>query len=301
MAGRGKIVVTGSSGLVGQALVPALRDNGFEVLRLVRHTPSNQDEVQWDPAAGTIDVEALQGVSGAVHLAGDNIADGRWTESKKAKIRDSRVRGTQLLAGALAGLSPKPRVLVSASAIGYYGTRGAETLDEASKSGTGFLASVCRDWEASTSLASEAGIRVVLARIGIVLAADGGALEKMKIPFMLGVGGRIGDGTQYMSWISLSDLVSAVVFALEREDLEGPVNFVSPSPVTNADFSKTLGRVLKRPAALPVPKFALRLAVGSDMANEMLIGGARVIPAKLHAHGFEWQHPTLEPALRAIL
>jgi len=301
MAGRGKIVVTGASGLVGRALVPALRDNGFEVLRLVRRTAKAQDEARWDPEAGTIDTEALHGVTGAVHLAGDNIADGRWTDSKKSKIRDSRVRGTRLIAGALAGLSPKPRVLVSASAIGYYGTRGSETLDERSASGTGFLASVCRDWEAATSPAQEAGIRVVLARVGVVLASEGGALEKMKIPFLLGVGGRIGDGTQYMSWISLPDLVSAMVFALQRDDLEGPVNCVAPTPVTNSDFSATLGRVLKRPAALPVPKFALRLAVGSEMANEMLIGGARVIPAELHAHGFEWQHPTLEPALRSAL
>jgi uncharacterized protein (TIGR01777 family) len=191
--------------------------------------------------------------------------------------------------------------MVSASAVGYYGTRESETLDENSTSGSGFLASVCRDWEAATSAAQEAGVRVVIARIGVVLAAEGGALEKMKIPFLLGVGGRIGDGSQYMSWISLGDLVSAIVFALERNDLEGPVNCVAPTPVTNADFSATLGHVLKRPAAIPVPKLALRIAVGSEMANEMLIGGARVIPAKLHAHGFEWQHPTLEPALRSIL
>lgn len=301
MAARGKIAVTGASGLVGQALVEALRENGFEALRLVRRKTTGKDEAQWDPQAGTIDIEALDGVTGAVHLAGDNIADGRWTESKKAKIRSSRVQSTKLIAEALASLSPMPRVMVSASATGYYGTRGSETLDESSASGSGFLASVCRDWEAATSAAQEAGLRVVLARIGIVLAAGGGALEKMKIPFLLGVGGRIGDGTQYMSWISLADLVSAIVFALERDDLEGPVNCVAPTPVTNADFSATLGRVLRRPASIPVPKFALRLGVGSEMANEMLIGGARVIPAKLHAHGFEWQHPTLEPALRSVL
>jgi uncharacterized protein (TIGR01777 family) len=301
MIGGERIVVTGSSGLIGRELVTGLQSRGFEVLRLVRRAPAADDEVRWDPEGGTIDTTGLAGVTGAVHLAGDNIASGRWTAAKKAKIRDSRVRGTELLAGALAELSPKPHVLVSGSGVGYYGMRGAEPLDESASAGSGFLASVCREWEAATSAAERAGIRVVHARIGIVLAAQGGALPKMKVPFALGVGGRIGDGSQYMSWIALSDLVSSLVFALKRDDLEGPVNCVSPTPVTNAEFSATLGRVLKRPAVLPVPKLALRLAVGSEMANEMLIGGARVIPAALRAHGFEWEHVTLEPALRSLL
>lgn len=301
MAKRGKIAVTGASGLVGGALVPTLRRNGFEVLRLVRRATQADDEARWDPDGGTIDTASLQGIDGAIHLAGDNVASGRWTEAKKASIRDSRVRGTKLLAGALAELSPKPAVMVSASAIGYYGTRGDETLDESAAQGSGFLASVCREWEAATSAAQNAGIRVVNARIGIVLAPDGGALAKMKIPFLLGVGGRIGDGSQFMSWIALEDLVSALIFALERDDLEGPVNCVAPTPVTNADFTAAMGRVLKRPTFLPVPKFALRLGAGSEMANEMLIGGARVIPAALHAHGFQWQHTTLLPALRSML
>jgi uncharacterized protein (TIGR01777 family) len=301
MAERGKVAVTGASGLVGRELVPTLQRNGFEVLRLVRHAPSANDEVRWDPGAGTIDKEGLRGITGAIHLAGDNVASGRWTEAKKARIRDSRVRGTALLAGALAQLSPKPRVLVSASAVGYYGACGAEALDESAAQGSGFLASVCGEWEAAANAARDAGIRVVHPRIGVVLAPRGGALAKMKMPFLLGVGGRIGDGSQYMSWITLEDLVSALVFALERDELEGPVNFVSPTPVTNADFTATLGRVLKRPTVLSVPKFALRLGVGSDMANEMLIGGARVIPAALHAHGFRWAHTTLEPALRSLL
>lgn len=301
MAKPEKIAVTGASGLVGRELVPTLRRDGFDVLRLVRRAPSADDEVQWDPDGGTIDTDGLQGVTGAIHLAGDNIASGRWTEAKKARIRNSRVRSTKLLAGALAELSPTPRVLVSASAIGYYGARGDEALDESAAQGSGFLASVCGEWEAATAAAQDAGIRVVHARIGVVLASSGGALAKMKMPFLLGVGGRIGDGSQYMSWIALEDLVSALVFALERDDLEGPVNFVSPTPVTNANFTAALGRVLKRPTVLPVPKFALRLGVGSEMANEMLIGGVRVIPASLHAHGFRWRHTTLDAALRSLL
>jgi uncharacterized protein (TIGR01777 family) len=301
MAERGKVAVTGASGLVGRELVPTLRRQGFEVLRLVRRAPSADDEVRWDPDAGTIDSEGLQGITAAIHLAGDNVASGRWTDAKKARIRDSRVRGTALIAGALAELSPKPRVLVSASAVGYYGACGEETLDESAAQGSGFLASVCGEWEAATTAARDAGIRVVHARIGVVLAPSGGALAKMKLPFLLGLGGRIGDGSQYMSWITLEDLGSALVFALERDALEGPVNFVSPTAVTNADFTATLGRVLKRPTVLPVPKFALRLGVGADMADEMLIGGSRVAPALLQAHGFRWEHTTLEPALRALL
>lgn len=301
MAGHEKIVVTGASGLVGRELVPTLRRDGYDVVRLVRRAPSANDEVRWDPGDGTIDTEGLQGVTGAIHLAGDNVASGRWSEAKKARIRDSRVAGTELLASTLAEVSPKPRVLVSASATGYYGARGDEALDETAAQGSGFLASVCGEWEAATSAARDAGIRVVHARIGVVLASGGGALAKMKMPFLLGVGGRIGDGSQYMSWITLEDLVSALVFTLERDDVKGPVNCVSPTPVTNADFTATLGRVLKRPTVLPVPKFALRLGLGPDMANEMLIGGARVIPASLHAHGFRWEHTTLEPALRSLL
>jgi hypothetical protein len=286
---------------VGTELVEVLRSRGYEPLRLVRREPRGADEVRWDPADGSIDLQGLAGITGAVHLAGDNVASGRWTEAKKASIRDSRVQGTELLAGALAQISPRPKVLVSASAVGFYGSRGAEPVDETGSLGDGFLASVCAEWERATRAASSAGIRVVNARIGVVLAADGGALAKMKMPFLLGLGGRIGDGRQYMSWITLSDVVSALVFALGRDDLEGPVNLVAPTPVTNADFTATLGRVLRRPTLIPVPKFALRLGAGAEMADEMLIGGSRVIPAALRAHGFEWEHPTLEPALRSLL
>jgi uncharacterized protein (TIGR01777 family) len=301
MSERGKIAITGASGLVGEALVPALRQRGYEPLRMVRREPGAADEVRWDPATGMIDVEGLDGVAGAIHLAGDNVASGRWNEAKKKRIRDSRVQGTELLAEALAKLTPKPRVLVSASAIGYYGVRGDEVLDERSGPGEGFLASVCQQWEAAAGAAKEAGIRVVNARIGVVLAAEGGALAKMKTPFLFGVGGRIGDGRQYMSWITLRDVVSALVFALERDDLEGPVNLVSPSPVTNAAFTAALGRALKRPAIIPVPKLALRLGAGPEMANEMLIGGSRVIPAALEAHGFSWADPEIEAALRLLV
>lgn len=301
MSKGGKIAVTGASGLLGSALVERLREDDYEVVRLVRRSPQASDEVRWSPRDGAIDVEGLSGIRGAVHLAGENVASGRWNEARKARIRDSRVQGTELLAGALASLSPKPEVLVSASAIGYYGTRGEEILDERSSSGAGFLASVCREWEAATAAASESGIRVVNARIGVVLASDGGALQKMKLPFLLGLGGRIGDGTQYMSWITRTDVVSALVFALEQRELRGPVNLVSPNPVTNAEFTSTLGNVLNRPTCLPVPKTALRLGAGREMADEMLIGGARVVPSVLQRHGFEWQHPNLEPAFRSVL
>jgi uncharacterized protein (TIGR01777 family) len=268
---------------------------------MVRREPTGPGEVRWDPAGGSIDLDGLEGIAGAIHLAGDNVASGRWTDAKKARIRDSRVKGTALLASALAKLSPAPKALVSASAIGYYGSRGAEPVDESGSLGDGFLASVCADWEAATAAASRAGIRVVHARIGIVLARDGGALAKMKLPFLFGLGGRIGDGSQYMSWITLRDVVSALLFALERDDLEGPINLVAPTPVTNAEFTETLGRVLKRPTLIPVPKFALRLAAGEELADEMLLGGSRVIPAALRSHGFEWEHTLLEPALRSLL
>lgn len=301
MPERATVAVTGASGLVGKALTQALNRGGYGVKTLVRRAPAGTAEIRWDPAAGSIDSDGLRGVDALVHLAGENVAAGRWTNEHKARIRDSRVEGTALLARTLARMKDGPRNWISASAVGFYGDRGSEAVDESSAPGTGFLASVCRDWEAATAPAAEAGVRVVLARIGIVLSPEGGALAKMKPAFQLGLGGRIGDGSQFMSWISLEDLVSALIFLVEHSAISGAVNCVAPAPVSNADFTETLARTLKRPAMIPVPKFALRLAAGSEMANEMLIGGARVVPAVLLDQGFRWAQPTLGPALAAML
>jgi hypothetical protein len=299
-----KIIVTGATGLVGTALVRSLLSKGHAVTRLVRGDSQafrapGSSAAHWDPEKGTVEAGALEGHDAAVHLAGESVAGGRWSEEKKRRILESRVKGTQLLAETLAGLKAKPRVLVSASATGFYGDRGAEILREESASGDDFLAGVCREWEKATLAASQAGIRVVHMRIGIVLAGEGGALQKMLPPFRMGVGGRLGDGRQYMSWIALDDLVGAVEHALADETLRGPVNAVAPRPVTNEEFTKTLGGVLGRPTILPVPAFALRLAVG-EMAD-VLLGGQRVEPARLKESGYQFKHPELEGALRAAL
>jgi uncharacterized protein len=295
------VAITGSSGLVGTALVDALEGEGNLVRRLVRRpVRDGKHEIQWDPAAGRIDAAALAGIDAVIHLAGVNLAAQRWTESFKAEIRDSRVRGTQLLCDALAGLSTKPGVLVSASAVGYYGDSGDKTVDETSPPGSGFLADLCREWEAVTQPVRDSGIRVVNLRLGVVLSLRGGALAQMLTPFKLGVGGAIGSGRQYFSWITLDDLVSAIGFALRTAALSGPVNAVAPQPVTNREFTKTLGRVLGRPTVLPMPAFAARLAFG-EMADEMLLSGVRVEPRVLLTSGFKFQFPELEPALRHLL
>lgn len=296
-----RVAVTGASGLVGRDTVASLRQNGFDVLRLVRRTVREGDEVRWDPGAGAVDKDRLEGVKAVIHLAGENIAEGRWTSEKKERIRQSRVVGTEVLAQTLSGLSEKPEALISASAIGYYGNRGEEPLDEGAAAGDGFLAAVCKEWEQATTAAEEAGIRVIHGRIGIVLSAEGGALAKMKLPFQLGLGGRIGDGRQYMSWIAIDDLVRALIFLLEKTKVFGAVNLVAPSPVTNAEFTEALGRALRRPTILPVPGFALRAVAGTELANEMLLGGARVIPKVLEDHGFHWSYPTLDQALATSL
>jgi uncharacterized protein len=288
-----KIAITGSTGLVGSALVPLVTSAGDDVVRLAR-------PAQWDPTTGTVQDSALNGVDAVVHLAGENIAAGRWTSTRKALIRDSRVKGTRLIAEAAARMEKPPQVLISASAIGYYGDRGSETLREESPSGNGFLPEVCRQWEAATDAATRKGIRVVHLRTGVVLSPKGGALAKMLFPFKLGAGGKIGSGRQYWSWISLNDLCSAIVHCIQATGLHGAVNIVSPSPVTNAEFTKTLGHVLRRPTIFSVPAFAARLAFG-EMADALLLASARVEPVKLAATRFVYRHRELESALRELL
>jgi hypothetical protein len=269
------------------------------VIRVVRRPPA-PGEVFWDPTRGRIDVAGLEGVDAVVHLAGESIAAGRWTAERKRRIRASRVDGTRLLAGALGQLTRKPAVLVSASAIGIYGDRNDEELDEGSAPGSGFLADVGRDWEAATETAAAAGIRVVLARMGIVLAREGGALGKMLPPFRLGLGGPLGRGSQWMSWITREDAVAAILATLERPGLAGPVNTVAPAPVTNAEFTRLLAAAVSRPALFPVPALALELLFG-EMAREALLASQRVVPRKLLAAGFRFADPVLGPALRRVV
>ncbi len=295
-----KVLITGATGFVGSPLVDLLTQAGDQVVRISRRSAPGKDSIQWNPAAGRLEAASLEGADAVVHLAGESIAAGRWTAAQKARIRDSRVLGTRLLAESLARLSRRPKVLVSASAIGYYGNRGDERLDESSASGTGFLPEVCREWEAAAKPAADCGIRVVQLRIGLVLAPGGGALAKMLPPFQMGVGGIIGDGRQYMSWIALNDLVAVIRHALITGNLAGPVNAVAPQAVTNREFTKTLGHVLGRPTILPMPAFAARLAFG-EMADELLLSSARVEPRNLLASRYVFRHPELESALRFLL
>lgn len=293
-----KILVTGASGTVGSALVPFLTSEGHSVTRLVRTQPK-PGEVRWDPAAGQIDKAGLEGHDAVVHLAGESIA-GRWTATRKRNIRDSRVQGTRLLSETLASLTQPPRVLVCASALGYYGDRGEEVLREDSGAGSGFLAEVCQEWEAAAEPARQKEIRVVHLRMGIILSPTGGALTQMLLPFKLGLGGKIGSGEQYWSWVSVEDVAGAIHHALVTDALRGPANTVAPNPVTNLEFTKTLGRVLRRPTIFPMPAFAARLALG-EMADELLLSSARLEPAQLVASGYKFRHPQLEGALRHLL
>jgi uncharacterized protein (TIGR01777 family) len=296
-----KVLISGSHGLVGSALVKALTTSGDEVVRLVRHERKfGAAEIEWHPDNGLIDKEQLEGIDAVVHLAGENIAEGRWTDEKKLAIRESRVNGTVLLSETLATLRQPPSVFLSASAIGYYGNRGDELLTEESAPGNDFLAHVCQEWERATTPAAEKGIRTVLARFGIILDEHGGALAKMLTPFRMGIGGRIGNGKQWMSWIALDDVAGAIRFMLDDRFASGPVNFVAPHPVTNAEFTKTLGQVLSRPTFLPVPASGVRLAFG-EMADSLLLASQRVVPAVLQARGFGFIWPRLEPALRHLL
>ena len=292
------VLVTGASGFIGSALVPVLATGGHSVRRLTRGTPSGKGEYRWSPEDGAIEPAALAGLDAAVHLAGETV-DGRWTAAKKERIVRSRVQGTRLLSTALAELTPPPRVLVCASAIGLYGDRGDEVLTEASAGGEGFLADVVRQWEAASQPAEEAGIRVVRLRFGIVLSPAGGALRRMLIPFRLGLGGRLGSGRQWVSWVSIDDVLGAIEHALGADELAGAANTVAPKPVTNAELTKTLGRVLRRPAVLPVPAPVLRIVFG-EFAGELL-SSARVVPQRLVETGYGFRHPELEPALRELL
>ena len=298
-----KIAVGGSTGMVGSALVPFLTTGGHEVSRLHRSGPSLNDgttSIAWDPAKGTIDAAGLVGCDAVVHLGGHNIAHGRWTNGMKRLIRDSRVNSTTLLSRTLAGLARPPKVLVSASAIGFYGDRGQETMTEDSESGPSFLSETCREWEESTAPARDAGIRVVNLRIGVVLSPKGGALKKMLLPFKLGGGGVVGNGKQWMSWVCLDDLPRIILHAIQTESLSGPVNATAPGTVDNREFTKTLGRVLKRPTIFPLPAFAVKLAFG-EMGEELLLGSTRTVPNRLNESGYEFAYPELEPALRDLL
>ncbi len=292
-----RIAISGASGLVGRRLCAALEAGGHEVLRLVRRAPKD-GEVAWNPARSELDARALEGIDGFVHLSGESLV-GRWSRERKREILESRTLSTRLVCGALARLSKRP-VLVCASAIGIYGDRGRERVDESSRPGRGFLAEVCIEWERACDAARAAGLRVVNARIGVALDPAGGALPAMALPIRFGVGGRIGSGAQYVSWITLDDLVAALCFALESRALDGPVNLVAPAPVTNAELTAALARVLHRPAFLPVPAPLLRLALG-EAADEMLLGGACVSSRKLEAAGFRFRDPELEPALARLL
>lgn len=299
-----RVIITGATGLIGGTLARALRADGHAVTRLVRRLDGSAAEgvtdVLWNPATGELGASALEGHEAAVHLAGEPVAEGRWTDEKKRRIRESRVKGTNLIARTLASLRERPRVLVSASATGFYGDRGGELLTEESGPGRDFLSAVCREWEAAAEPAADAGIRVVHPRIGVVLAAEGGALPKMLTPFKLGVGGRVGDGRQYMSWITLDDVVGVIRRMLAEERLRGPVNAVAPDPVTNEEFTKALGRVLGRPTIFAVPKFAARLAFG-EVADAVLFASQRAVPARLKEVDFRFADPEIEAALRRVL
>ena len=296
------VVVTGSSGLIGTALRGRLQQAGHRMVPMVRSpAPGEPDAIAWDPDHGRIDAGGLEGIGAVVHLAGEGIGAKRWNAPQKARIKDSRVRGTALLAETLATLNRPPKVLLSASAVGYYGDRGEEVLTESSRAGDGFLADVCVAWEAAAAPAREAGIRVSHPRTGVVLSAAGGALAKMLTPFRLGLGGRLGSGRQWMSWISIDDEAGAVVHLLGDDAPAGAVNLTAPNPVTNGDFTAALGRALRRPAVIPVPKLALKAGLGGEMAQELLLSSQRALPTRLLDSGYTFVHPEVGDALRAVL
>ncbi len=294
-----KVLIAGASGLVGSALIPALEADSAEITRLVRSSPK-PGEVEWHPNHDEMDSASLEGFDAVINLAGENIAAGRWSEDQKRRIHDSRVNGTHLLSEAMARLTNQPRVFLCASATGFYGDRDDEVLDEHSDSGGGFLAGVCREWEQATEPAANAGVRVVNLRFGPILAREGGMLAKLLTPFKMGIGGKVGSGKQIVSWVAIDDAIGAVKLALADETFRGPLNVVSPNPVTNEAFTKTLGHVLSRPTALAIPAFAARLAFG-EMADEMLLTSQHVVPKRLMDAGYEFKYPELEGALRKYL
>jgi len=291
-----RVLISGATGFIGGGLTERLAREGVEVLRLTRRVRTPQD-VQWDPEGGTFDAHALDGVDAVVNLAGEKI-DQRWSSDRKQQIRESRLRATTLLARAIADRADRPRVFVSGSAVGIYGDRGDEILDERSPLGDDFLARLAQEWEDAARPAAMAGVRVVHPRTGIVLGAHGGALARMLTPFRLGAGGPMGDGRQWMSWIALGDMVAALMFALRSDDLVGPANFTAPEPARNAELTAALGRAVHRPAVVPTPTFALKLLFGGEMVDATLLASQRALPRALLAAGFEFRHPRLEDALR---
>ncbi len=296
------VLVTGASGLIGSALVSHLTRAGHRIIQLHRASNGASDPPSiptWNPQAGTVNLSPAGQIDAVIHLAGENIAQ-RWTHKAKARIRDTRVRGTELISRALAALQPRPHSFLCASATGYYGNRGDEVLTEESNAGKGFLADLCQQWEAATSPATQTGLRVVNLRLGVVLGENGGALKKMLPAFRAGFGGRLGSGRQYWSWVTLADVIRVIDYVLNNESLRGPYNVVTPNPVRNSDFTRTLARVLRRPAILPVPAFALRMLVG-EMADEALLASARVVPQRLQQSGFLFADNELESALRKVL
>ncbi len=294
-----RVVIGGASGLIGTALVAQLKSAGTDVRRLVRGAAAGGD-IAWNPSGGILDPKALEGADALIHLSGEGVASGRWTPARKQAIRDSRVKSTQLLASTLTNMANPPKTWLCASAIGWYGNRGDEWVDEDSAPGDGFLSGVCKEWESSTHPAITAGIRVVNLRFSVVLSADGGAFKQMMSAFRMGVGGVIGDGKQYISWIAINDAVQAIVHALDNPFVTGPVNIASPNPVTNYGLTKTLGRVLNRPTVIAMPAFMARLAFG-EMADEMFLASTRVRPKRLLDSGFVYGAPELEGAFRGLL
>lgn len=295
-----KVLITGASGLIGKALQRSFADKGYEMLLASRKEPQDDQHIQWDVRTGFAKAERLDGVDAVVHLAGENVSGLRWTDEKKKAIHDSRVLGTRSVVDAISKLERKPNVFVAASAIGFYGERGDEEVTESSAAGDNFLARVSREWEAESRRAEDAGIRTVLLRTGIVFSKEGGALATILTPFKLGVGGVIGSGKQWMSWISLDDEIAAINFAIENENLRGAVNAVSPNPVTNQEFTKTLGEVLYRPTFLPLPEFAVSMVFG-EMGDALLLASTKVLPKRLQDAGFEFKYPVLKTAIEHAL